>query len=195
MISLCIIIFSLILLCPLTFANTNVNLSDSLQEQKYLKTQYAGNIGLMSIGIGKTFLQRTVALDFSYGYLPKSINGVKVQTLALKSTFHFWQKSFSKVQTGICTGVCVTYNITSNTYAKYPNYYPNKYYGPNAFRFIPFIGSTFSVPVNTKLLNSIMLYSELGTIDYKLWYAIKNTTIKTDQIWNLCFGLAFGLKK
>jgi hypothetical protein len=195
MVTLCLLLIVTGLICPMALASNNTSLSDSLKDVKYVKAQYAGNIGFVSVGAGKTFWNQKVTLDLSYGYLPKTLNGVSVHTVAFKSIYHFKGKQLGKSRVGIYTGAGVTYNVTSNTYVRYPDYYPEGYYDSNAFHLIPFIGTKLSVPIDTRHFNRMSVYSEFGSIDYQIWYAIENKTIKLNQIWNFSFGLAFGLKE
>lgn len=159
----------------------------------YMRLQYAGNLGLFSAGYGRTFFNNHLFVDLGYGFLPKSVNGAKVHTLALKNTCHFYCFRLQKFEVSPLIGASLTYSIAPNTYLKYPDYYPEGYYMPNALHLLPFVGlsSTFSCRYNS--IQKISLYSELGTVDYKLWYSFNSDYVKFSDIWNTSFGVIFHL--
>jgi hypothetical protein len=157
----------------------------------YVKAQFAGDLGLISIGIGEEFFNKKLSVDLNYGYTPKNLNGVRVHTFAIKHAFHLKEHDLSGVNAGFYFGNVINYNITSNTYAKLPDYYPEGYYVPNAIHLNPFIGARINLPIKSKRSNILSIYSELGSVDYKVWYALKSKKIKLYEIWNICFGMVF----
>jgi hypothetical protein len=161
----------------------------------YLKSQYAGNLGLFSGGIGKDLLNHKISLDFLYGYLPKSLNGVQVHTIAIKPAYHFKKYTISKIKADCYIGAAVNYNLTHNTYLKFPNCIPKGYYVQNVIHINPLIGTRISFPFKNRRLDNLSIFTELGTVDYKIWYALKNRNIGLDEIWNICFGSILYIRK
>lgn len=159
----------------------------------YAKMQYAGNMGLASVGLGKTYFKDRLTLDFNYGYLPKELNGSQVHTLALKSAYQFRKHQLLVFDIRCYTGVSLNYALTDNTYLSYPDYFPSNYYNSNAFHLNPFLGIRFTLPEKKDKSGAFGIYAELGTVDYKIWYAVANKEIKPDDIWNLCFGITIPL--
>lgn len=161
----------------------------------YLKVQYAGNIGLVSVGLGKEFCNDKLSFDLNYGYLPESVNGVRVHTFALKPALMVKKFNLSGFMSHCYIGASFNYGITANTYLRYPDYYPKGYYYTNALHVNPFLGMGIRLTPLKKKLGKISVYTELGTIDYEIWQAIKNKEINLVEIWNLCFGLAFQFRE
>jgi hypothetical protein len=155
----------------------------------YAKMQYAGNMGLASVGLGKTYYKDKLTLDFNYGYLPKEVNGSRVHTLALKSAYQFREHQISVFNIRYYAGISLNYAITDNTYLSYPDYFPSDYYNSNAIHLNPFLGIRLNLPEKKDTSGAIGIYVELGTVDYKIWYALANKEVKTNDIWNLCFGI------
>lgn len=187
-----------ILLLAVSWLPIFCNQSDSLKitaNPLYVNSQFAGNLGLVSVGIGKSYFNNKLTVGFKYGYLPKFINGNKVHILALKTALHFREYSTLGIRYGLYMGTSVNFSIASNTYLKYPDYYPEGYYMTNAIHLNPFMGVRFILPHDNGKFDNISVYTELGTVDYKIWYALKNKKISADEIWNLCFGIAFQLKQ
>jgi hypothetical protein len=160
----------------------------------YSKMQYAGNIGMGSIGLGTFLFHDKVSVDFSYGYLPASKQSQTVNTLALKPAYHVGSFKGTHLRWGLYSGICVTYSLTNNTYVSYPDHFPKGYYMSNAFHLNPFIGFKI-MPRKSNRVNAHCFYTELGTVDYKLWYALSNKKVSALDIWNLCFGITLPLTK
>ena len=154
-----------------------------------MQVQYAGNMGLVSVGAGKSYLYNKLNIYTIYGFLPKEINGASVHTLALKAAYTIAVAELSDNLLIDCyTGIAALYGITRNTYVRYPDYFPDGYYGTNALHATFFLGARFKLDLNHPRYKTISLFTELGTLDYYLWYAIKNKYIKLYDIWNLSFG-------
>ncbi len=186
-----------VLFSTMIFSSLSGNDTDSTvisRDNLYFKTQFAGNIGLLSVGIGKEYLDGKLSVDLNYGYLPACINGTSVSTFAIKPAFRIKDFSISGIQTSLSAGICFTYSATRNTHLKYPDYFPDDYYLGNAVHANPFLRiSLFHFPSgdNSKRLS---LFSELGTMEYQIWYALKNKEVSFSEICNLCFGLTYRLK-
>lgn len=161
----------------------------------YVKAQYAGNLGLASVGIGNEFFNNKLSTDLNYGYMPDFLNGVRVHTFAIKPAFHFKEQTISGFKAGCYIGTSVNYYVTSNTYIIFPHYYPEGYYLSNAIHSNPFIGGRISFPAKNRKSGRLSVYSELGTVDFKILCAVKNRKIEFDEIWNLCFGIVFHINK
>lgn len=154
--------------------------------------QYAGNVGLASVGVGTTFSHQVIYLGFVYGYLPKSVNGVGVHTIAVRSCCRlFYGNLQERVTHSIYTGTNINYGITDNTYLKYPNYIPNGYYYPNAIHVAPFVGREIGFSINNLTLKKICIYGELGTIDKYVFDAVTSSQVSLLDILNLSFGISF----
>jgi len=160
----------------------------------YLKTQYAGNVGLVSAGAGGEFFNSRFSVDLNYGYLPKFINGVHVHSFSVKPAFRFKEHPISGLTAGCYSGIVFSYSIASNTFADIPSCYPEGYYLPNAFHLHPFVGTRLKFTSDNSRPYYLSLFTELGTTDYELLCALKNKEIRFYDIWNICFGLEIHLK-
>jgi hypothetical protein len=174
------------------------NANDTIKpgsKQTYVKMQYAGNIGLVSVGAGYKSFSNRFSLDLSLGYLPKFINGIRVSTISLKPSFHFKEHSFSGVSTGFYMGTGINYSIGRNIYPKAPNYYPIDYVYPNAYNLNPFIGANAIFSLTNSRFGKLAIYTELGTVDYEIYYAFKRKEINFLETINLAFGIKIYLTK
>jgi len=186
------VIFLMIVFTPETMlpaAGNQADITAARYATFYTKVQFAGNLGLFSVGIGNEFFNNKLSVDLNYGYTPKNINGALIHTFAIKPAFHSKEFTISGIKADCYVGTAVNYNITSNTFHRLPDYYPGGYYVPNAFHSNPFVGTRIKIPGKIRVLRKLSLYAELGSVDYKIWYCVKNKKIKLNEILNLCFGL------
>lgn len=127
-----LLIILLLSFYPLSWGYTNSNI--------YLKSQYAGNIGIISIGGGLQY--NRIATDINFGYLPERKESHSVRTIAIKTSVILSKHLILNRKTNSYAGVMTTYSITSNTYSRYPQYFPESYYDfPNAIHFHCYLGS------------------------------------------------------
>lgn len=192
--SLIIILFicSFLLFANNLFAVENDSLL-STKKASNIRVQYAGNLGLVSIGFDRDISHSRIKVGMSYGYLPRRVNGAQVHTFALRSSGNLWDVNIPKIQITPYIGSNITYSHTAKTYTEYPSYFPSNYHLPNAVHFNPFIGVRIGPQWGIKPTD-FFLFTELGSIDYLIWYEIKNRDIELDDIVNLSFGFSIEVK-
>ena len=157
----------------------------------YVKTQFAGNIGFLSVGFGYKFLNNHLYSELLYGYVPVSISKAgKIHTITIKNTFSVFTKKVNKFALSPITGFTASFETGNNSFLKLPDKYPEGYYGTNAFHFTLFIGALVHKDfTNSKIINGIDLYFELGTVDTYLWYAIISKEVKVNKIFSSAIGV------
>lgn len=165
-----------------------------VKREIYITTQYAGNMGLISVGFGSYFFNNRISSDINYGFLPEYLNGIRVHSFSIKPAYNFNGFHFNSYTVHCYTGFNLVYSKGKNIYASAPDHYPRDYYPGNAFHFNPFFGFKQGIDINTGKIRRISLFTELGTVDYKIWYAIKNRKITPLEILNLSLGLIIDLK-
>ena len=157
--------------------------------------QYAGNMGLTSFGLGRTFNKNKIETLLIYGTLPKQINGVGAQTLSLKATGRITQSAISKTcNLKTYTGIAIIRNFTNNVHLNFPDYYPDSYYDfPTALHAAPSIGAavTWKQGNNIHTNTNYTLFTEFSSIDYYLINFFKNKNVKFTDIWNFSFGVSW----
>jgi hypothetical protein len=187
-----------ILLLFFAFASENIfgsgnkepKIIKDLFSPDYLNFQYAGNLGLASVGVGYLSKNEKHNFGLSYGYLPSSVNSVEVHTVSAKGAFNFRKHKLSeKAFLNGYVGTNLLYSITNNTYLKFPGYFPSDYYFANAIHFAPFLG----IKIGSRKSISKFSYIELGTLDYYLFNRIRYRRSKFSDSLNLCMGLTFPL--
>jgi len=157
--------------------------------------QYAGNMGLISIGLGREFNRNKIETFLIYGVLPNQVNGVGAQTLSLKATGRITQSLISRdCNLKIYTGIAVISNFTNNVHLNFPDYYPSSYYDfPTSLHAAPSIGASITWKQRDYIQtnSSYTLFAEFSTIDYYLINLLNNKSMKFPDIWNLSFGVSW----
>jgi hypothetical protein len=156
----------------------------------YINLQYAGNLGLGSIGAGYISANEKHQLGINYGYLPSSVNSVKVHTFSLKGALNFRKHKLSeKISANAYLGTHLLYSATKNTYVKFPSYFPPDYYYSNAIHLAPFLG----VKISSRTSITRFSYFEVGTLDNYLINRIKYHRNQFVDCINLCMGISIPL--
>ena len=185
----------LLFLVPFLLLTMYAEANDPTESNKKplnIQFQYAGNLGLVSAGMGKPYFNDKLDLYFIYGYLPKNINGATVHTIALKTTYSpFITQISPKINLNYYTGMNALYSITRNTFLKYPDYFPDGYYNSNAFHMSFYLGLRAKFNTMNSAFEAVSFFTELGTIDYQIWSAFKTKNVGFSDIWNISFGLLF----
>jgi hypothetical protein len=170
----------------------NKKLLDKIITPDYINLQYAGNLGLGSVGFGYISENQKHNFGASYGYLPSTINSVEVHTISAKGAFNFRRHKFSKnAYVNGYAGTNLLFSITDNTYLKFPGYYPSDYYFANAVHLAPFLG----LKIGSRKNISKFSYVELGTVDYYLINHIKYRRSEFSDCLNVCMGITVPLNK
>jgi hypothetical protein len=176
-------------------SSIRVSAGDSVSINKRplnIQLQYAGNLGLVSGGIGTTYLKDRLNVYLIYGYLPGSIHGVTVHSFAFKTYYEFAHTHLSnRLYLDYYIGLSVFYAFTKNTYLDYPDYYPDDYYSPNAIHATFYLGPKLNYKIHNSRLKAVSLYTEIGSLDYYLYYSFKTDYVSFWEIWNLSGGLVF----
>lgn len=177
--------------------STKAEISDSLKYMKRplsLNIQYAGNLGLVSLGVGKSFMHEKLDVHLIYGYLPKMINGTSVHTFGIKSSYNIAKTRLSDASNvGYYGGLNAFYSIAEKTYLNYPDYYPDGYYNTNAIHSSIFAGTRFNKKVSHPKVKAISLFTEFGTLGYQLWTALSNKHVNVLDILNFSAGITLKL--
>jgi hypothetical protein len=163
----------------------------------YLKAQFAGGIGFVSLGVGRYFVQDKLETDLFIGYLPESIGGDRIVTSAIKATYIAvkplqvksieWQP--------LRTGLQLSYTFGDEYYVTGPeDKYPRSYYGfSTALLLHLHVGGQLSMDTPQKL-KKFALYYELGSNSkYIASYAQSPKYLSPFKIFNLALGLRMKL--
>ena len=159
----------------------------------YVSVQFAGNIGLFSIGAGYTSRHANYQLSLLYGYVPASIAESHIHTIAVKNIFpltRYLLKNGDMFTPYL--GLGLTVELGGNAFFRNPAQFPKGYYDfPKNIHVIGYGGvklqHLFREEVN--LLRGIEFYAEAGTVDVYVWYKTISDQISLNQIFTIALGV------
>ena len=212
---LCVISLLLLLALP-TEAQTDTTAADTLPVapkyerrisryrsawQSLIPTQFilqnAGNMGLLSLGIGWNYGRRDQwETHLLVGRMPKYRSTRGKMTMTLKETFIPWRIGIGKgwdVEP-LTTGLYINTVFGHEFWKSQPNRYPDKYYEfmSTKFRLNVFLGEriTKTVPNNRrKFIKSITGFYELSTCDLYIRSMIQDSNVHLNDIVGLSLGV------
>lgn len=160
-----------------------------------LKTQFAGNIGVVSAGFGKEFLNGRLNSSLIVGYVPEIIGNTEIITFSQKNTFRGHNFRNSKLNQFYPTvGFSINIESGNNSFLTLPDHYPNDYYSTNALTFGLFTGLTYQGKVrDDSWLERIEYFAEVGTLGMYVYYAIESNKYINPDIFSLAIGVNFNL--
>jgi hypothetical protein len=160
----------------------------------YLKTQFAGNIGVISVGAGYQLFNKVLYSELLYGYVPESVSKAdKIHLITIKNTFPIFRKKIGKnIIITPTAGFSSTIDIGTTTFTTLPSKYPEGYYVPTAFHFTLFGGAMLHKDfTKSKTIKGLDFYVELGTVESYLWYAITSKEVSVSDIFSTAIGINF----
>ncbi|WP_461488189.1 hypothetical protein, partial [Pontibacter sp. HJ8] len=141
----------------------------------HAKVQFAGDLGLISVGAGRSFFQEKLETDLFLGYLPEQVGGDRLFTAALKATYIPFASipikslDWQPLRTGLQAG----YTFGNEYYALKPHdKYAKGYYGfSTALHYYFFLGGQVDFR-RVEKLHRFGVYYEFGSnAEYIISYA------------------------
>ncbi len=136
---------------------------------EHLKAQFAGAIGFVSVGAGYESLNEKFQTDVMYGYVPKSLGGVRIHSLTAKVTWLPLSRYIGEIKWNYITGgLHLNYAIGDRYHTFWPDKYPHGYYNyPSALTATIFAGGQLHH-------KKTGFYYEAGMTDRQLITLIRN---------------------
>lgn len=161
---------------------------------KYTKLQFAGSIGVMSVGTGWNYGKDHWETDVILGIVPKNADRHAMATFTLKQNYIPWRIPINKdIQLEpLNCGVFFNTLLDRDFWVTNPDKYPNGYYTfSTKLRTHVFVGEriTFNLDQSKWPCKSITLFYELSTCDLYLITAAGNHVLKPKDYLSLAFGI------
>jgi hypothetical protein len=175
-----------------TLRSQESNLKKKLPD--HIKLQYAGGIGFISIGAGYGNKKDKLEADLYYGYLPRSVGGVRIHSLSAKFIwipYHLLIKNKAKLDP-LMAGILVNYNFGKQYFGFDPENYPYKYYSfPTAINTAIFTGSRLGL----NKPKDLSLYYEALIFDRDLLSLVGNPkSLHLTDVLNLSVGVKLDIR-
>lgn len=162
----------------------------------YSKLQFAGGMGLVSVGTGWEYgKNRQWETELLLGLIPKHSSKRAKVTLTLKQNFTPWRVPLRGrfALEPLSTGLYLNTVLGGEFWMKNPDRYPQGYYWfSTRLRIHVFVGQRirFNIPENRRwFLSSITAFYELSTCDLYVIQAVRNSYMKASDVLRLSFGL------
>lgn len=163
----------------------------------YSKLQFAGNMGLLSIGPGWNYGKRDQwETDLLFGFIPKYESKKHKVTMTIKQNFIPWSLTIKDKPVSVEPLSCGMYFNTvfgDEFWSEEPERFPKGYYGfSSKVRIHVFLGQrlTFDIPPKyRRTARQITFFYEVSTCDLYLVSAFTNSYLKPKDYLALSFGL------
>ncbi len=164
---------------------------------RYEKIQYAGSMGLLSIGMGWDYgRKKQWESDLLFGYLPRFDGEHGHMTITLKENYIPWKLNVGRsrwMAEPFTVSLYMNKIFGDEFWTREPDKYPDGYYGlATNLRFNLAFGQRIDFKIKPVGLSSRMtLYYELGTNDLYIISYFCNKYLKFSDIFNLSLGIKF----
>jgi len=156
-------------------------------------TQFAGDLGFISVGVGYNLNKNKLTIDFLVGYLPESIGEINLITLNTKTSYRPWFISgfnknhyFVPVNMGLYSTYAFGEQYTKLVGENYPD---NYYWWTTRTRYGISMGQSIFYKFKTNInIGAMELYYEIGTNDFLLYSFFENEEINIFDISHFDFG-------
>ncbi len=162
----------------------------------FLKCQYAGNMGVVSAGMGYALLDGRMQTDLFYGYAPKRYCGESIHHVTWKNTVLPLSVRLSDTVkwAPVTLGSHFSLKVGKNnrqTWVILPDRYPDNYYPPTALHLLLTLGTAFDyrVPGSSR---STGVFFEGGTTALYLRDWIRESHVSFTDIVSFSFGMVRG---
>lgn len=167
----------------------------------HTKLQFAGNMGLLSVGTGWDYGKRNQwETDILLGFLPKYQSDKAKLTFTLKQNYIPWSLPIKESNFALEPLTCGMYLNTvfgSDFWVHEPERYPKGYYGfSSKVRIHAFLGQrlTCNIPERYRIsARAVTFFYELSTSDLYIVSAFTNRYLKPKDYLSLSFGVKLQL--
>lgn len=159
------------------------------------KVQFAGNMGLLSIGVGWDYgKQNQWETDVLFGIIPKYNSKRTKATITVKQNYIPWSVdmkgpfSFEPLTCGLYFNTA----LDNDFWVREPDRYPKGYYGfSSKIRTHAFVGQrlAYDIPHRRYMAKTIVFFYEISTCDLYIVSAFTNKYLKPTDYLSLSFGV------
>lgn len=161
---------------------------------RYGKVQFAGSMGMLSVGTGWDYGKNHWETDLLLGFVPKESDRKTMLTCTLKQNYIPWKISLrDHLYLDILTsGFYINIAFADRLWLASPDYYPDRYYTfSTKVRAHIFLGERITLHLDKQKwkMQSVAFFYELSASDIYIETAFKNRSIKPKDYLSLSFGI------
>lgn len=169
-----------------------ISLGNKWYEPDYSTFQFAGNIGLLSVGLGFELFKQHLNTELIYGFVPVYDDRKAIHQFTLKNFMPIYHFKFKPFTISPYAGFTASYETGRHSDFKLPERYSEGYYRSNTFHFTVFAGAKLHRTFKKgSLFSAADFYVELGALDSPLWYAIDSKEVTMSEVFSTAIGLNF----
>jgi hypothetical protein len=149
----------------------------------YLRSQFAGSQGLLSVGVGKAFLNGLIESDLNYGYVPEWVGGAGIHIVSQSNTLSLFPIAQGRSGTvyPLLLGFAAMVGQGDRYFIYGENYF--NYYWPSALHFRAFTGVKYLqrrefIPQTSGLAGTL----QIGIVDSDWMAAWTNESVNLGDI-------------
>lgn len=161
---------------------------------RYTKLQFAGSMGMLSIGPGWNYGKNHWETDLLFGFIPRNADKHAMATMTLKQNYIPWHLPVGDrwVIEPLSTGMYINTLLDGDFWVKNPERYPKGYYTfSTRVRMHVFLGERITLNLKRKKRwnQSITLFYELSSCDLYLISAFTNHYLRPRDYLSLSLGV------
>lgn len=161
---------------------------------KYAKAQFAGSIGMLSMGVGWDYGKGRWETDALFGLIPRNSDKHAMVTFTLKQNYLPWKINLNDdiFFEPLNCGLFLNTLLDGDFWVKEPDRYPKGYYGfSTKVRIHVFVGErlTYKFKRQDMFAKSISVFYEINASDLYLINAFTNSYLKPKDYLSLSFGI------
>lgn len=161
---------------------------------RYTKLQFAGSMGMFSLGPGWNYGKNHWETDLLFGFIPRNSDKHAMATITLKQNYIPWHLPVGDrwVIEPLSTGMYINTLLDGDFWVKNPERYPKGYYTfSTRMRMHVFIGERITLNLKRKKRwnQSITFFYELSSCDLYLISAFTNHCLRPRDYLSLSLGV------
>jgi len=158
----------------------------------YVQAQFAGNIGLLSLGAGYNLFKDHVHVSILDGYTPAGLAGTGVNTIAIKASYDLITIPIENKRAVAYSGLGCNFETTGKGfYTSLPDRYADGYYKWSAVHATFFLGAKLQVLMKKRTNQRLEFYAETGTVDSYLYYYATNPGLRITDMFSAAIGFSY----
>lgn len=161
---------------------------------RYTKLQFAGSMGMLSIGPGWNYGKNHWETDLLFGFIPRNADKHAMATMTLKQNYIPWHLPVGDrwVIEPLSAGMYINTLLDGDFWVKNPERYPKGYYTfSTRVRMHVFLGERITLNLKRKKRwnQSITFFYELSSCDLYLISAFTNHYLRPRDYLSLSLGV------
>jgi hypothetical protein len=161
----------------------------------YMRLQYAGQSGLISVGTGYTWWHGTLETGANYGYVPAAVADRRIHVLSEKNSVSLGRLRLDRslALEPVLLGVAANVSL-GNQYQLFLPKAQRDYYWPDALYFWFFGGAKLDYTLSgTAPFKGMAAQVEVGTLNQYWKSYLSNNAVGLDEILSLAISAQFYL--